>query len=42
MDPQLFHFIKASIIVLATLFLPSLSPDEGLLKPKRFKIDFPL
>ena len=33
--PLSLYFIKTSIIVLA-------SPDEGLLKPERFNIDFPL
>ena len=34
------HFIKKAIVVLSTLVSPSLSPDEGSLKPKRFNVDF--
>ena len=40
--PLLFYFIKISIFDQPTLFSPFLSPDEGLPKPKRFKVDFPL
>ena len=36
------YFIKTSIIVRATLFAPSSSPDDSLLKPKCFNTDFPL
>ena len=32
--------IKTSIVVQATIYSPSLSPDESLLKPKRLNIDF--
>ena len=36
------YFIKASIVVLSIYVSQSYSPDEGLLKPKRFNADFPL
>ena len=29
-------------VFLATLFSPSLSPDDGLFKPKRFNVSRPL
>ena len=32
--------IEQRILVLSTLVSPSQSPDEGLLKPKRFNIDY--
>ena len=35
------NVVKISIIVLAILFLPSWSPEEGYLKLKCFNIDFP-
>ena len=38
---MLLYFIKTSIVVRSTLVSQSQSPNEGLLKPKCFKVNFP-